>query len=83
MIFCTSDSRATYISVVVVGCFYLFTAWCLSTSVGSANVAAVAAADPGHFVLVNRPATYERIGASRVDEDVAPVQSTEVALERA
>ena len=42
--------RATYISVVVVGCFYLFTAWCLSTSVGSANVAAVAAADPGHFV---------------------------------
>jgi amino acid transporter len=42
--------RATYISVVVVGFFYLFTAWCLSTSVGSANVARVAAADPGHFV---------------------------------
>jgi amino acid transporter len=42
--------RATYISVIVVGFFYLFTAWCLSTSVGSANVAQVAAADPGHFV---------------------------------
>jgi amino acid transporter len=42
--------RATYISVIVVGCFYLLTAWCLSTAVGSANVAEVAAADPGHFV---------------------------------
>ena len=42
--------RATYISVLVVGFFYLFTAWCLSTSVGSANVAEVAGADPGHFV---------------------------------
>ena len=37
----------------------------------------------GQWLRVNRPATYERIGASRVDEDVAPVQSTEVALERA
>jgi amino acid transporter len=42
--------RATYISVVVVGFFYLFTAWCLSTSVGSSEVARVAASDPGHFV---------------------------------
>ena len=37
----------------------------------------------GQWLRVNRPTTYERIGASRVDEDVAPVQSTEVALERA
>jgi amino acid transporter len=42
--------RATYISVIVVGLFYFVTAWCLSTSVGSANVASIALADPGHFV---------------------------------
>jgi len=42
--------RATYIAVVVVGAFYFVTAWCLSTSVGSSSVAAVAMADPGHFV---------------------------------
>jgi amino acid transporter len=42
--------RATYIAVIVVGAFYFVTAWCLSTSVGSSNVGAVAMADPGHFV---------------------------------
>jgi len=32
---------------------------------------------------VHSPGAYERIGASRVDEDVAPAQSTEFVLERA
>jgi hypothetical protein len=35
----------------------------------------------GQWLRVNRPATYERIGASRVDEDVARVRSPEVSPE--
>lgn len=42
--------RATYISVVIVGLFYVLTAWMLSSGVGSDKVSEIAAADPGHFV---------------------------------
>lgn len=42
--------RATYVAVLVTIVLYTVTAWCLSTAVGSANVASVAKADLGHFV---------------------------------
>lgn len=42
--------RATYIAVLVAGSLYALTAWCLSTAIGSLEVAKVAGADPGHFV---------------------------------
>lgn len=42
--------RATYIAVILASTLYAFTAWCLSTSIGSFDVAKMAAADPGHFV---------------------------------
>lgn len=42
--------RATYISVIVAGLLYALTAWCLSTAIGSLEVAKVAGADPGHFI---------------------------------
>lgn len=42
--------RATYVSVIAVGFFYVIAAWALTSSVGSASVSAMAAADPGHFV---------------------------------
>ncbi len=42
--------RATYISIVLVGLFYVFTAWCLSSSVPAGAVSAVARANPGDFV---------------------------------
>lgn len=43
--------RATYIAVVAVGMFYVFTAWCLTSAVGASQVAAVAKSDPGVFVV--------------------------------
>lgn len=43
--------RATYISLTVIGIFYVFTAWCLTMAVGSENVAAVAGASPNTFVM--------------------------------
>lgn len=46
----TTIPRATYISVMIAGLLYAMTAWCLSTAVGSMDVAKVAAADPGHFI---------------------------------
>jgi amino acid transporter len=42
--------RATYIAVLMVGLFYVFTAWCLTSAVGAERVSAVAKADPGLFV---------------------------------
>ncbi|MEJ5902409.1 APC family permease [Ochrobactrum teleogrylli] len=42
--------RATYVSVIIAGLLYAMTAWCLSTAIGSLEVAKVAEADPGHFV---------------------------------
>jgi amino acid transporter len=42
--------RATYLAVFIGGLLYALTAWCLSTSIGSLEVAKVANADPGHFV---------------------------------
>ena len=42
--------RATYISIVLVGLFYVFTAWCLTSSVPAGGVSAVARANPGGFV---------------------------------
>lgn len=43
--------RATYIAVALVGSFYVFTAWCLSSAVGANQVSAVAKSDPGVFVV--------------------------------
>lgn len=43
--------RATYIAVVLVGLFYVFTAWCLTSAVGADRVASVAKASPGTFVV--------------------------------
>jgi len=42
--------RATYVAVVLVGLFYVFTAWCLVMAVGD-NIATVAKADPGALVI--------------------------------
>lgn len=42
--------RATYVAVVLVGLFYVFTAWCLVLGVGS-NIAEVAKTDPGALVV--------------------------------
>lgn len=49
--------RATYIAVVLVGLFYVFTAWCLSSAAGATRVAALAKSDPGVFV-VNQSSTH-------------------------
>jgi amino acid transporter len=43
--------RATYLAVVLVGLFYVFTAWCLTSATGAARVASVAKSDPGSFIL--------------------------------
>jgi amino acid transporter len=43
--------RATYVAVILVGLFYVFTAWCLVSSVGAARVSDVARADPGSFIV--------------------------------
>jgi amino acid transporter len=42
--------RATYISAIAIGLFYVIAAWSLSTAVGSDKVASIARKDPGHFV---------------------------------
>ena len=47
-----SIPRATYIAIAVVGVFYAFSAWALTAAVGNANVGAVAAHDPGHYVFI-------------------------------
>ena len=46
-----SVPRATFIAIAIVGIFYVFSAWCLTASTGAAQIKAVAAADPGHFVF--------------------------------
>lgn len=43
--------RATYVAVVLVGLFYVFTAWCLVSSVGASRVGDVARVDPGSFIV--------------------------------
>lgn len=43
--------RATYIAVVLVGLFYVFTAWCLTSAAGADQVSAMAKSDPGAFVV--------------------------------
>jgi amino acid transporter len=45
--------RATYVAVILVGLFYVLTAWCLVSSVGAEHVSDVAVRDPGAFI-VNR-----------------------------
>ena len=42
---------ATFAALFLAGGFYVLTSWSLSTAVGSSEVAAVAVADPGHFVF--------------------------------
>jgi amino acid transporter len=44
--------RATYLSVIGIGCFYVLTSWCLVVGVGpGAAIAGAARSDPGHFVV--------------------------------
>jgi amino acid transporter len=42
--------RATYLALAVVGLFYVFTAWCLTTSVGVDKAGSLARSDPGSFI---------------------------------
>lgn len=42
--------RATFVSITVIGLFYIAVGWSMSSAVGSHLVAAVAGKDPGHFV---------------------------------
>ena len=55
--------RATYISIVLVGFFYVFTAWCLSSSLPVGTVAAVAKTNPGTFVVDRATANLGAWGA--------------------
>lgn len=44
--------RATYLSVLGIGSFYVLTGWCLVVGVGGGNaIAAAAKSDPGRFVV--------------------------------
>jgi amino acid transporter len=58
--------RATYIAVVFVGLFYVFTAWCLSSAVGADRISALAKADPGAFVANQSLAHLGAWGADAV-----------------
>jgi amino acid transporter len=58
--------RATYIAVVLVGLFYVFTAWCLTAAVGADQVSAVAKSDPGAFVVGQALAHLGAWGADAV-----------------
>ena len=49
--------RATYIAVVLVGLFYVFTALCLTSAAGADQVSGLAKSDPGAFV-VNQTLTH-------------------------
>lgn len=46
-----TTKRATFIALLLAGVFYILTAWSLASAVGSGHVAAIAGADPGHFVF--------------------------------
>ncbi|HVW70762.1 MAG TPA: APC family permease [Steroidobacteraceae bacterium] len=46
----TTIPRATYLALGLVGLFYVFTAWCLTTSAGPDKVAALARTNPGAFL---------------------------------
>jgi amino acid transporter len=52
--------RATFVAVVLVGLFYVFTAWCIAAGVGAAEVSSAARTDPGAFVL---SLSRERLGS--------------------
>lgn len=44
--------RATYLSVVAIGSFYVITGWCLVVGVGAHNdISAIARSDPGRFIV--------------------------------
>jgi amino acid transporter len=58
--------RATYISVALVGLFYVFTAWCLTSAVGDANVAAVARQDPGRFIIDRASTHLGKLGSDAI-----------------
>lgn len=42
--------RATYFAIATVGIFYVFTAWCLTSSAGADKVTALARSNPGEFI---------------------------------
>jgi amino acid transporter len=58
--------RATYIAVVLVGLFYVFTAWCLTLAAGADQISAMAKSDPGAFVLNQSLAHLGAWGADAV-----------------
>jgi len=42
--------RATYLALSLIGLFYVFTAWCMTSSAGASRVAALARSNPGSFI---------------------------------
>jgi amino acid transporter len=46
----TTIPRATYLALSLIGLFYVFTAWCLTSSAGPERVAALARTNPGTFL---------------------------------
>jgi amino acid transporter len=46
----TTVPRATYLALVLIGLFYVFTAWCLTSSAGADRVANLARSNPGSFL---------------------------------
>jgi amino acid transporter len=58
--------RATYIAVVLVGLFYVFTAWCLTMAVGADRISTVAKSDLGVFVIDQTLAHLGTWGADAV-----------------
>ncbi len=59
--------RATFLALVLIGLFYLFTAWCLASSAGVDSVAALAHADPGNFVANRSREHLGRLGVAAVE----------------
>jgi amino acid transporter len=58
--------RATYIAIVLVGLFYVFTAWCITSATGAAQISAAAKSDPGSFVVNHTLAHLGAWGADAV-----------------
>ncbi|HUN76028.1 MAG TPA: APC family permease [Steroidobacteraceae bacterium] len=58
--------RATYLAVTLVGLFYVFTAWCLASSVGAGTVAGIARSSPGTFLADSSMAHLGKPGAMAV-----------------
>jgi len=58
--------RATYVSVALVGLFYVFTAWCLASSVGDSKAGAIARENPGLFIIDRASAHLGGLGSNAI-----------------